>query len=87
MNMKTHQDATQRNEDDASAFPFQLHWTSQELADAVPLRLHEMFGFQAGHDGAQTRSANSTTRAMPSSHARRDRGYLLATALPYFRIH
>jgi hypothetical protein len=29
-------------------FPAHLHWTSQQLAEAVPLRLHEMFAFDAG---------------------------------------
>ena len=39
-------------------FPSQLHWTAQELAEAVPLRLHELFAFDAGRDvdAANTRS-------------------------------
>ena len=31
-------------------FPSQLNWTAQELAEAVPLRLHELFAFDAGRD-------------------------------------
>ena len=60
-------------------FPSQLHWTAQELAEAVPLRLHELFAFDAQHD---VRAANS----MPSHTARR-RNYLPATpALDVFRV-
>lgn len=29
-------------------FPFDLQWSAQDLADAVPLRLHELAGFDAG---------------------------------------
>jgi len=40
-------------------FPAHLHWTSQQLAEAVPLRLHEMFAFDA-------RSlADATSKAAP----------------------
>jgi hypothetical protein len=28
-------------------FPSQLHWTSEQLAEAVPLRLHQLFAFDA----------------------------------------
>ncbi len=35
-----------------SHFPDQLHWTSQDLADAVPLRLFELFAFDATPAGA-----------------------------------
>ena len=40
-------------------FPAQLHWTSEELADAVPLRLHQLFAFDAGsvHGSANTQLA------------------------------
>jgi hypothetical protein len=30
-----------------AVFPAHLHWTSHQLAEAVPLRLHEMFAFDA----------------------------------------
>jgi hypothetical protein len=30
---------------DFPAFPAQLHWSAQDLADAVPLRLFELFAF------------------------------------------
>jgi hypothetical protein len=37
-------------------FPEQLHWTAQQLAEAVPLRLHQIYAFdigalEAGNDG------------------------------------
>ena len=40
-------------------FPSQPHWTAQELAEAVPLRLHELFAFDAGRNGVFADSANS----------------------------
>lgn len=42
-----------------SAFPFRLHWSSQALADAVPLRVHELFapGTHQPCAGNQARSA------------------------------
>ncbi len=61
-------------------FPSQLHWTSHELAEAVPLRLHELFAFDAGRD-AQVAS-NAGNQRMPK---RRD--YLTASQLsPVFRV-
>ncbi len=61
-------------------FPSQLHWTSEELADAVPLRLHELFAFDAGRD-AQVAS-NAGNQRMSK---RRD--YLTASQLrPVFRV-
>lgn len=50
-------------------FPAHLHWTAQQLADAVPMRLHELFAFDAAR--AELRAAANTPRATP----RRD-GYL-----------
>ena len=32
-------------------FPSQLHWTSEQLADAVPLCLHQLLAFDAVHAG------------------------------------
>ena len=47
----------------SSTFPFAPHWTAQDLADAVPLRLFELFAFDAGADGADLdRSANHLPR-------------------------
>lgn len=42
-----------------SAFPFRLHWSPQALADAVPLRVHELFapGTVQPPAGNQARSA------------------------------
>lgn len=46
-----------------TTFPFAPHWTAQQLADAVPLRLFELFAFDAGADGADLdRSANQLPR-------------------------
>lgn len=65
------------------AFPFRLHWTAQDLAEAVPLRLHELFAFDARRDGPLSPSAN----AQPH-RGRRHWGYACLAALPaYFRIH
>lgn len=60
-------------------FPSQLHWTSQELAEAVPLRLHELFAFDAEHD---VPAANGLPPRMP-----RRRNYLPPTPAPdVFRV-
>ena len=40
-------------------FPEHLHWTAQQLAEAVPLRLHELFAFDA------TTQAGAANRAQP----------------------
>ncbi len=66
-----------------STFPFAAHWTAQDLADAVPLRLFELFAFDADGDGAHLgRVANHAPR-------RSLRGaYLRNSALPAFiRVH
>ncbi len=33
-------------------FPEHLHWTAQQLTEAVPLRLHELFPFDAATQGS-----------------------------------
>ena len=33
-----------------ASFPYRLAWTAQEIADAVPLRLFELFAFDLGTD-------------------------------------
>lgn len=49
--------------DTSSTFPFAPHWTAQDLADAVPLRLFELFAFDADAAGAiPGRSANQPPR-------------------------
>ena len=66
----------------SDAFPFRLHWDSQDLADAVPLRLFELVDFAAGDTAATCANAASLRR-----NALRDR-YLPSAALsPRFRIH
>jgi hypothetical protein len=42
-------------------FPSQPNWTAQELAEAVPLRLHELFAFDAGRDV----DASNASHALP----------------------
>ena len=45
-------------------YPFDLRWTPQDLAEAVPLRLHQMFAFDVDGDTAcAMASANSETQA------------------------
>ncbi len=61
-------------------FPAQLHWTSEQLADAVPLRLHQLFAFDASGVAA---SAN----AQPSSRKPRQDNFLPSMPAPdVFRI-
>ena len=67
-----------------TAFPFALHWSAQDLADAVPrrLRLHELFAV----DTPQTSAGND-----PCFRAPRVRGWHAGYAAPaplpaYFRI-
>ena len=59
-------------------FPSQLHWTAQELAEAVPLRLHELFAFDAGREA----DASNASHRLPQR-----KGYVPASpASPFFRI-
>lgn len=58
-------------------FPARLHWTSQQLADAVPLRLHELFAFDAAYLGGD-RAANGGGRRRGA----RDPGYAARSSLP-----
>ena len=54
-----------------SPFPDQLNWTSQELADAVPLRLSKLFAFDASRAGiVAVDSANpaAVPRTQPGSY-------------------
>jgi ribose 1,5-bisphosphokinase PhnN len=62
-----------------SAFPFRLHWSAQALADAVPLRVHELF-----EPGAP--SAVNQARFTPRPRPLRA-GYHAPTPLPSrFRV-
>ena len=42
--------------------PSRLHWNAQQLADAVPLRLSELSGFDNARDGGDATAANRGTR-------------------------
>ncbi len=46
-------------------FPTRLHWTAQQLTDAVPLRLHELYAFDASREPARG-AANGTRRSRPA---------------------
>ena len=46
-------------------FPAHLHWTAQQLTDAVPLRLHELYAFDANRESAH-HAANCLRRARPA---------------------
>jgi hypothetical protein len=62
-------------------FPARPHWTAQQLADAVPLRLHQLFAFDA-RDGADERAANA------ARHRARDARYVQRSSLPpRFGVH
>jgi hypothetical protein len=62
-------------------FPSQLNWSAQELAEAVPLRLHELFAFDAGRDGQACNAAHEPQR-LPQRE-----GYVpVPPASPLFRI-
>jgi hypothetical protein len=60
--------------------PFdQLHWTAQELAEAVPYRLHELVRF----DAQAIAAANSVTKTARRFDLQR-RGYAPSGDLPAF---
>ena len=62
-------------------FPSQLNWTAQELAEAVPLRLHELFAFDAGRH-VDASNTNHALHRLPQRE-----GYLPPLpAPPFFRI-
>ena len=63
------------------SFPFDLRWTPQDLADAVPLRLFELSAFDAGSDDASNAAISAPRRGW-----RRD--YVRLSDLPTFiRVH
>jgi len=61
-----------QSKQDFLAFPAQLHWSAQDLADAVPLRLFELFAFDPAD------AMPSANRAPAGTHRR---GYLPAAPL------
>jgi hypothetical protein len=78
----THADSAHRTPD-AAAFAFPRHWNSQDLADAVPLRLSEMLDFDAVRDDAGA-SANHLARR--AGYVRDARGYARPAPLAAFRV-
>jgi len=60
-----------------AAFPYRLNWTSDQIADAVPLRLFELA--EAVFIDFDPRAGNDTRAARP--HAWRG-GYRAQSALP-----
>ncbi len=67
----------------APDMPLHTHWTSHDLAAAVPLRLSELLDFDAASQiGPARGSANAT---MPR-HAPAARSFLQNPMLPLFRI-
>lgn len=62
------------------ALPPQFHWSAEQLADAVPRRLHQLPVFQAGGDLPEACNGLHKPR-------RPTRGYLPASYLPAaFRV-
>lgn len=67
----------------APDMPLHTHWTSRDIADAVPLRLSQLLDFDAGRDiGTSQTSANTVALR----RARRQKGFVQNTALPFFHI-
>ena len=67
-----------------TGFPHHLHWSSYELADAVPRRLSELYRFDVRLDAPDLPCANNGD-ARRSGHAAQS--YLPASALPdMFRV-
>ena len=52
-------------------FPSHLHWTAQQLADAVPLRLHELYAFDAARDAGGAANSERRRRPVASAYAAR----------------
>jgi hypothetical protein len=66
----------------SSHFPSSLHWSSQELAAAIPLRLFELLDFDAAdHRAGAANTATTARRALRE-------GYTRNAALPaHFHVH
>jgi hypothetical protein len=67
----------------STGFPHNLHWDSNQLADAVPRRLSELYRFDAQADvAAANRSSRGELRQFNAP-----RPYLPASTLPgIFRV-
>ncbi len=57
--------------DNFAHFPAHLHWTAQQLADAVPLRLHELYAFDATRDACGAANGGRRRRPMANGYAAR----------------
>ena len=67
-----------------SIFPSRLHWSAQDLAAAVPLRLFELYRFEAEADAAE--NAPRFARVKPARDFRG--GYVRPAPLPTrFSVH
>ena len=65
-------------------FPSHLPWSAHELADAVPLRLFELYRFEAEADAAE--NAARLARVIPARDFRG--GYVRPAPLPTrFSVH
>ena len=65
------------------SFPAQLHWSADELAAAVPLRLHERFALDAVPNEAMALNTDDKPR-----NGWRHGDYLRDAGLPpFFRMH
>ncbi len=53
------------------AFPFHLHWTPDQLAESVPLRLFEMPLFDARDDAAPDSANHAPRRQVTRSYVPR----------------
>ena len=54
--------------DNFAYIPTRLHWTAQQLTDAVPLRLHQLYAFAAESRPARI-AANGERRRRPAVQA------------------
>ena len=67
-----------------SIFPSRLHWSAQDLAAAVPLRLFELYRFEAEADAAD--NASRFARVKPARALLG--GYVRPAPLPtHFSVH
>ena len=58
-------------------FPARPHWTAQQLTDAVPLRLHELYAFDAATSADSGAAANGERRRARAADA-----YAARSSLP-----
>ena len=58
-------------------FPARPHWTAQQLTDAVPMRLHELYAFDAARDTAGCAAANGERKRRQAALS-----YAARSALP-----